>query len=58
MELIASLICMANKAQNPKTKIIVEHPPVMALIFSLRRAGLQGVSILDGVEPHSQTGSG
>lgn len=50
MELIDSLICMANKAQNPKTKIIVNHSLLMALIFSLRRAGLQGVSILRGVE--------
>lgn len=50
MELIDSLICMANKAQNPKTKIIVNHSLLMALIFSLRRARLQGVSILGGVE--------
>lgn len=50
MELIDSLICMANKAQNPKTKIIVNHSLLMALIFSLRRASLQGVSILGGVE--------
>lgn len=58
MELIDSLICMANKAQNPKTKIIVEHSLLMALIFSLKRDGLQGVSILGGVEFLHQTGSG
>lgn len=58
MELIDSLICMANKAQNPKTKIIVNHSLLMALIFSLRRASLQGVSILGGVEFLHQTGLG
>lgn len=49
---------MANKARNPKTKIIVEHSLLMALIFSLKRAGLRGVSILAGVEFLRQTGSG
>lgn len=58
MELIDSLICMANKAQNPKTKIIVNHSLLMALIFSLRRASLQGVSILGrgGVPPPNRLG--
>lgn len=58
MELIDSLICMANKAQNPKTKIIVNNSLLMALIFSMRRASLQGVSILGGVEFLHQTGLG